>query len=119
MTSQRATLERYLPAAISSASAALISVLLTHSLVISISVASVIAMLIQLSRVKMQVSINEKLTHAIPEIIDNVISAVQSGLSLTESLVSLKNRGPAATRTFFAEFEGKVRAGESFKSRLK
>jgi tight adherence protein B len=73
-------------------------------------------MLIYLSRARIQDSTNEKLTRAIPEIIDNVISAVQSGLSLTESLVSLKDRGPAATRAFFAEFEGKVRGGESFKS---
>jgi tight adherence protein B len=116
MTSQRATLERYLLAAISSTAAALITFLLTQSFVIAISVASVIAMLIYLSRARIQDSTNEKLTRAIPEIIDNVISAVQSGLSLTESLVSLKARGPAATRTFFAEFEGKVRGGESFKS---
>jgi tight adherence protein B len=73
-------------------------------------------MLIYLSRARIQDSTNEKQTRAIPEIIDNVISAVQSGLSLTESLVSLKDRGPAATRGFFAEFEGKVRGGESFKS---
>jgi tight adherence protein B len=116
MKIQSQKFERYLPSIITAAASALISFLLTHSLVIATAVASVIAVLIHLSSAKKQDSLNEKLTRAIPEIIDNVISAVQSGLSLTESLISLQNRGPVATRAFFAEFEGKVRGGESFKS---
>ena len=39
-----------------------------------------------------------------PEVIDHLMSGIQSGLSLTESLAGLSNRGPEILRPAFSEF---------------
>jgi tight adherence protein B len=44
------------------------------------------------------------LISAWPEVIDHLISGIQSGLSLTESLAGLSNRGPEILRPAFSEF---------------
>jgi tight adherence protein B len=51
---------------------------------------------------------------AIPEIIDHIISGTQSGLSLSESLASLNQRGPEVAREIFGEFEESLREGQRF-----
>ena len=72
--------------------------------------------LVQLSRSKSKKSKIEEYSGAIPEIIENVISAIQSGLSLTEALITLKARGPHITRDLFGNFEEMIRSGESFQN---
>lgn len=50
-------------------------------------------------------NINEAaLISAWPEVIDHLMSGIQSGLSLTESLAGLSNRGPEILRPAFSEF---------------
>lgn len=50
-------------------------------------------------------NINEAaLIAAWPEVIDHLMSGIQSGLSLTESLAGLSNRGPEILRPAFADF---------------
>ena len=44
------------------------------------------------------------LISAWPEVIDHLMSGIQSGLSLTESLAGLSNRGPEILRPAFSEF---------------
>jgi tight adherence protein B len=44
------------------------------------------------------------LISAWPEVIDHLMSGIQSGLSLTESLAGLSNRGPELLRPAFYEF---------------
>ncbi len=50
-----------------------------------------------------------------PEVIDHLVSGIQSGLSITESLIGLTTRGPLILRPYFAEFELKMRTHGDFK----
>jgi tight adherence protein B len=43
-----------------------------------------------------------------PEVIDHLISGIQSGMSLTESLTELSTRGPVVMRPIFATFKRQV-----------
>ena len=49
-----------------------------------------------------------------PEILDHVISGLQSGLSLAETLVALGTRGPIKSRSIFLLFSEKLRNGTDF-----
>lgn len=49
-----------------------------------------------------------------PEVIDHLVSGIQSGLSITESLIGLTIRGPIILRPFFAEFEENMRSNGDF-----
>lgn len=49
-----------------------------------------------------------ELVAAWPEVIDHLMSGIQSGLSLSESLVGLANRGPEILRPAFAEFRNSL-----------
>lgn len=49
-----------------------------------------------------------------PEILDHVISGLQSGLSLAETLVALGTRGPVKSRSIFLLFSEKLRGGTDF-----
>ena len=46
----------------------------------------------------------EAMNSAWPEVIDHLITGIQSGLSINESLASLANRGPEILRPLFADF---------------
>lgn len=54
-----------------------------------------------------------------PEILDHVISGLQSGLSLAETLVALGSRGPIKTRSFFLLFGENLKSGMDFGLALK
>ena len=43
-----------------------------------------------------------------PEVIDHLVSAIQSGISLTEALTELSTRGPIVMRPAFANFKSRV-----------
>jgi tight adherence protein B len=49
-----------------------------------------------------------------PEIIDYLISGIQSGLSLNEAIAGLSTRGPEITRRHFEEFKSRISEGETF-----
>lgn len=49
-----------------------------------------------------------------PDVVDHLVSAVRSGLALPDSVSSLAQAGPAATRLAFAEFEREYRATGNF-----
>lgn len=53
-----------------------------------------------------------------PEILDILISGIQSGLSLTQTLMSLSVRGPEEVRPIFANFQKKIVEGSNFDSSL-
>ena len=46
-----------------------------------------------------------------PEVIDHLVSALYSGLSITEALAALAVRGPEITKDDFREFENEIRSG--------
>lgn len=49
-----------------------------------------------------------------PEIIDHLVAGLYSGLSITEALSELENRGPEITRKDFAHFRKSIQCGNSF-----
>lgn len=49
-----------------------------------------------------------------PDVVDHLVSAVRSGLALPDSVSSLAQAGPVATRAAFAEFEREYRATGNF-----
>ena len=59
-----------------------------------------------------------QLFEVIPEIIDQIISGVQSGLSLNQSLISLDNRGPQITQPIFMRYRERTLAGASFEESI-
>lgn len=59
-----------------------------------------------------------QLFEVIPEIIDQIISGVQSGLSLNQSLIGLETRGPKITQGFFEEYRERTFAGVNFEESI-
>ena len=55
-----------------------------------------------------------KRANAWPEVLDLVISSLQSGASITESLADLSTVGPLAIRSEFLEFKESMAKGASF-----
>ena len=91
-----------------------VALVLTASLVIASSVASIFTFIFAMARRKVERKRERALLAAVPEIIDHIISGIQSGLSLSESLSSLSHRGPEITREIFATFEESLREGQRF-----
>lgn len=54
-----------------------------------------------------------------PEAIDSLVSALQSGLSITDSLIGLAERGPLVLRDSFVRIRVGLQQGEIFESVLK
>jgi tight adherence protein B len=105
---------QYLKVAISFLASFLMVYLLSSSLVIALIfgfLLSTIAFLISRQKShKDAAAINA----AWPEVIDHLVSGIQSGLSISESLIGLTTRGPAILRPYFAEFEMKMRLNGDF-----
>ena len=53
-----------------------------------------------------------------PEILDNLISGLQSGLALAETIANLGKRGPDRTKSIFTLFAMRLRDGATFSSAL-
>ena len=53
-----------------------------------------------------------------PEVIDHLVSALYSGLSITEALAALSLRGPEITKDDFREFEIEIRSGSDLNQAL-
>ena len=89
-----------------SASVATAAVLLiTRSIVISLAFGALAAG-IAFVTVRAKNNLNEAaLIAAWPEVIDHLMSGIQSGLSLTESLAGLSTRGPEVLRPAFTQFK--------------
>lgn len=59
-----------------------------------------------------------ELFQVLPEIIDHVISGIQSGLSLNESLINLGVRGPTISQPLFQKYRDQMISGESFENSM-
>lgn len=95
-------------------SAFLIAYSITRSLVIAGALMAVVIVMITISTTRSQSKKTWELFQVIPEIIDHVISGIQSGLSLNESLINLGARGPKISQEYFLDFERNIRGGQSF-----
>jgi tight adherence protein B len=79
--------------------------LMTRSIVISLAFGTLAAG-IAFVTVRAKNNLNEAaLIAAWPEVIDHLMSGIQSGLSLTESLAGLSTRGPEVLRPAFTQFK--------------
>jgi len=58
------------------------------------------------------------ITSAWPEVIDHLISGIQSGLSITETLIGLSTRGPLVLREYFSEFGERMKVDGDFSAAL-
>lgn len=91
-------------------------------LVYLLSSSAVIALIFGFLLATIAVLITRKKSHrdvaaisaAWPEVIDHLVSGIQSGLSITESLIGLTTRGPLILRPYFADFEIKMRTHGDF-----
>ena len=83
-------------------------VLMTRSIVIAIAF-GFLAAGIAFVTVRAKNNTNEAaLIAAWPEVIDHLMSGIQSGLSLTESLAGLSTRGPEVLRPAFIQFKASL-----------
>lgn len=87
--------------------------LMTRSLVIAAAFGALAAGIAYVT-VRAKSSINEAaLVAAWPEVIDHLMSGIQSGLSLSESLAGLATRGPEVLRPSFVTFKATLfRSGD-------
>lgn len=53
-----------------------------------------------------------------PEVIDHLVTGIQSGLSISESLIGLATRGPTVIRPYFSQFENNMRLNGDFNAAL-
>ena len=82
-----------------------IVLLITRSLTISLAFGTLAAGIAFIT-VRANNNLNEAaLVAAWPEVIDHLMSGIQSGLSLTESLAGLSTRGPEVLRPAFTQFK--------------
>lgn len=69
-------------------------------------------------RIAKQKRIRVSRANAWPEVLDLIISALQSGASITESLANLAKVGPLSIRADFAEFTENISSGVKFEIAL-
>jgi tight adherence protein B len=105
---------QYLKVAISFVASFFMVYLLSSSIVIAVIfgfLLSTIALLITRNKSHKDAT---AINGAWPEVIDHLVSGIQSGLSITESLIGLTTRGPLILRPYFAEFEENMRSNGDF-----
>jgi tight adherence protein B len=91
-------------AAISSTLSFLVVIFLTRSLILASTFAIMSATITYLILSRKDSKREIALSNAWPEVIDHLLSGIQSGLSLTESLSGLGERGPEILRPYFQSF---------------
>jgi len=84
-------------------SAALV-ILMTRSLIIASAISILVGTITWATLRKRDLKSDALLIAAWPEVIDHLMSGVQSGLSLSESLAGLATRGPEILRPAFTQF---------------
>ena len=57
---------------------------------------------------------SDAMSAAWPEVIDHLVTGIQSGLSITESLIGLSVRGPEVLRPLFSEFASSMKSRGNF-----
>jgi tight adherence protein B len=99
-------------------SAFLIAFSVTRTFVIAGALMSVVVILFVISTKRASTKQTWELFQIVPEIIDHIISGIQSGLSLNESIVNLGSRGPRISHKYFLEFESHLHDGRSFEDAI-
>lgn len=105
---------QYLKAAISFIASFFMVYLLSSSIVIALIFGFLFSTIAFLVSRKKSHKDAAAINAAWPEVIDHLVSGIQSGLSITESLIGLTTRGPLILRPYFADFELKMRMHGDF-----
>jgi tight adherence protein B len=91
------------------------AVFATLSVVVLAVAAGVVAFLAPSMMISWRARARRRATRVVwPDIVDQLVSGVRSGLALADSVVILAHAGPAATRPAFALFEADYRATGNF-----
>ena len=94
---------------------ALFSVLIvSSSVVIALTFAVLVAVITFIATKRKNDKRSEAMSAAWPEVIDHLVTGIQSGLSITESLTGLSIRGPEVLRPLFADFAESMRLRGNF-----
>ena len=96
----------------------LVAFLFSHSVLISTAFAVFTAIFIFIAQRRSESKRNSAIHNASPELIDILISGIQSGLSLNESLAGLGQRGPEIFKPEFQSFANSLYAQGDFNSSL-
>ena len=92
----------------------LISFLITRAIVIALAISSVSSVMFWISAQRSKGKKSWELFQVVPEVVDHMISGIQSGLSLNEALANLSERGPILTQRYFEAFRKNLNSGLSF-----
>lgn len=95
-----------------------VAFLFSHSVLISTAFAVFTAIFIFIAQRRSESKRNSAIHNACPELIDILISGIQSGLSLNESLAGLGQRGPEIFKPEFQSFANSLYAQGDFNSSL-
>ena len=98
---------------------ALLVLVLTTSLVISATFMLLISSISIVILKRTNSKRYEAMNMAWPEVIDHLITGIQSGLSINESLAGLANRGPEILRPIFRDFSLAMSKSGDFSAALK
>jgi len=99
-------------------STALIVFVVSHSFFIAAAISIFIGVFFTIALKKGESRRTAAIEAGCPELIDILISGVQSGLSLNESLVGLATRGPEALRIHFSSFRDELFSHGDFNQAL-
>lgn len=98
------SLNVYFKSIVYGASSAIFVFAFTSSLVIAVTFLTLITALAIVILRRTRNKKYEAMNDAWPEVIDHLITGIQSGLSVNESLAGLSNRGPEVLRPIFSRF---------------
>ena len=91
---------------------------LSSSIIIALAFSIFVGIFLTLALRKNENRKSMEIQGAAPEMIDHLISGLQSGLSLNECLVGLSSRGPAVLKPFFERFRINVYSSGDFTASL-
>lgn len=86
----------------------MIAIALTHSIPISGALACISATFLYFNNSARNRKEQSLIQSACPDLLDQLITGIRSGLSLNESLTSLADRGPEILKPYFAEFREEI-----------
>jgi tight adherence protein B len=96
----------------------LIAFSLSRTVTIGCAISIVATYMARISSKRTTSKKSEQILSVLPEIIDHLISGIQSGLSLSETLSNLASRGPTETEEFFTRFRENLKLGVSFEQAI-
>lgn len=95
-------------------SATTISLALTHSIYISWALGVIAGIFLYFNNSARNRKEQSAIQRACPDVLDQLITGIRSGLSLNESLVSLSSRGPEILKPHFSQFRDEIYSHGNF-----